>query len=152
MCWRAPEMDRPCRDGGDRAERQKSALLLLLLGRLLLLRHSVTPLPHPRVPRLARSFATLRGARERCQEENTLCRGWWRPMALYLGGSRPRTGLVLLAHRRGPAVLAASDEFLVERHALLAHRALVGRIRREIAAHETEDFLAGDLGLLGAPP
>src|ERR1700674_5724489 len=28
----------------------------------------------------------------------------------------PRTRLVRLAHRRGPAVLAASDEFLVERH------------------------------------
>src|SRR5206468_5979407 len=39
----ALEMDRPCRDGADRAERQKSALLLLLLGRLLLLRHCVTP-------------------------------------------------------------------------------------------------------------
>src|SRR5438034_11595763 len=46
----------------------------------------VSPPPAPRVPRLARSFATLRGGRKKCQEENTLCGGnpvsgcyIWRP-------------------------------------------------------------------------
>src|SRR6266446_826633 len=37
------------------------ALLLLLLGCLLLFRHRVTPLPHPRVPRLDRSCGDCTG-------------------------------------------------------------------------------------------
>src|SRR5215471_2300481 len=66
----------------------------------------------------------------------------------------PYLGLAgaLLANEGRFAVLAAADEFLVERHALLAHRTLLGEIGGEVAADETEDLLAGDLPLLGAPP
>src|SRR5262249_42414307 len=49
-------------------------------------------------------------------------------------------------------MLTASHELLVEGDALLAHRTLLGRIRRKIAAHEAEDLLARDLGLLRPAP
>src|SRR5215471_1374103 len=141
-------MDRPCRDGADRAERQKSALLLLLLGRLLLLRHRVTSLRTARPAVGSILGATLRGAREGCQGENTLWRG-------FLSRSPHIWGVVcvaLLANRRRLAVLATAYELLIQRHALLAHRTLLGRIGGEVAAHEAKDLLSRDLRLLRAAP
>src|SRR5262249_55327626 len=49
-------------------------------------------------------------------------------------------------------MLLALHEFLVQRHALLAERAALGWIGREIPAHQTEDLLATDLGLLRPAP
>src|SRR5215467_10339634 len=65
---------------------------------------------------------------------------------------RDVVALALLAHRGGLAMLATADEFLVERHPLLAHRARLGRVRRKIPTHEAEDFLSADLRLLRAAP
>src|SRR5262245_19199432 len=110
----ALEMDRPCRDGADRAERQKSALLLLLLGRLLLLRHRVTPFRTARPAVGSFLGATLRGAREECQGENTFWRGFSSSCPHIWG----RCG-ALLANRRRLAVLATTHELPVQRHALL---------------------------------
>src|SRR5262245_2261261 len=73
--------------------------------------------------------------------------GVFRLVAPYLGLAGR-----LLANGGGLAMLAAADEFLVERHALLAHRTLLWEIGGEVAADETEDLLARDLSLLGAPP
>src|SRR5215470_16521676 len=74
-------------------------------------------------------------------------KGVFRPMAPYLGWPG-----ALLANGGRLAVLAATDEFLVERHALLAHRTLLGEIGGEVTTDEAEDLLARDLPLLGAPP
>src|SRR5262245_42548838 len=66
------------------------------------------------------------------------------------GAGRERSGL-LLSQRRLP-VLPALHELLIERHALLAERTALGRIRRKISTHQTEDLLPADLRLLRAPP
>src|SRR5437867_6509231 len=68
----------------------------------------VSPPPAPRVPRLARSFATLRGGRKKCQEENTLCGGnavsgryiWGATAYLREGQSYSRTEEGLRCSRR----------------------------------------------------
>src|SRR5215472_10794345 len=58
----------------------------------------------------------------------------------------------LLLGVRGLPVLLALHEFLVERHAFLAERTVLGRIRRKISADQAEDLLAPHLRLLGASP
>src|SRR5207245_921976 len=72
-----------------------------------------------------------------------------RSLGRYILGTRRS---VSLASGRGATMLATLHEFLVEGDALLAHGTLLGRIRREIPAHEAEDLLAGDLGLLRPAP
>src|SRR5262250_797082 len=64
----------------------------------------------------------------------------------------PPSHTARLANEGRLAVLAAPDEFLIERHALLAHRTLLGEIGGEVTTDEAEDLLARDLPLLGAPP
>ena len=57
----APEMDRPCRDGADRAERQNGRLTSSSSWLPSSFSPSCHPLPHPRVPRLDRSCGDCTG-------------------------------------------------------------------------------------------
>src|SRR5215831_7940448 len=91
----------------------------------------VSPPSAPRVPRLARSWGRLYGEPAKSVKEKILSGGGFRAEATISGD-----GVALLANRRRFAVLATAHELLVQRHALLAHRTLLGRIRGEVAAHE----------------
>src|SRR4030095_15411575 len=73
--------------------------------------------------------------------------------APYLGGPDPRrNGSDVLLRVGGPTMLPALYELLIEGNALLAQGTGLRWIRREITAHEAEDLLAVDLGLLGPAP
>src|SRR5215467_6803398 len=87
------------------------------------------------------------GSPRRVSRRKYTLEGVFEPKPPYLGG-----GVALLANRRRLAVLATAHELLIQRHALLAHRTLLGRIGGEVAAHEAEDLLARDLRLLRAAP
>src|SRR5882762_2410801 len=143
------DMDRPCPDGADRAERRYRRLTSSFSWRPSSSSPSCHPPPVPRVPRLMTSAGILGERPETCQAENTTCGVLTTPGALHLG-AQPWLGP--FASGRGTAMLAAPHEFLVEGHALLAHGTLLGRICWKIPAHEAEDLLAGDLGLLRPAP
>src|SRR5262249_27922023 len=106
----------------------------------------VSPPSAPRVPRVGSICGDSTGSPRRVSRRKYTMKGVFNLRPPHLGGG------ALLADGRRLAVLATTHELLVQRHALLAHRTLLGRIRRKVAAHEAEDLLARDLRLLGAPP
>src|SRR5439155_26088757 len=123
-------------------------ILLLYLGGIHLHRLCVTPFPY----RASRGWWLLRefwGSVRRPVKGKIQWAGSRRSLGRYILGTRRS---VSLASGRGATMLATLHEFLVEGDALLAHGTLLGRIRREIPAHEAEDLLAGDLGLLRPAP
>src|SRR6266571_8587557 len=141
-------MDRPCRDGADRAERRYRRLTSSFSWRPSSSSPSCHPPPVPRVPRLVTAAGIL-GRVRRPVKGKIQWAGSRRSLGRYTLGTRRS---VSLASGRGATMLATLHEFLVEGDALLAHGTLLGRIRREIPAHEAEDLLAGDLGLLRPAP
>src|SRR5207249_287046 len=123
----------------------EGALLLLFLLRRLLL-HRVTSLPVPARPAVVGYFWTLGEEPRPCQGENTGWRGQDLPYPHIWGRLR------LLLSRGRLAMLLPLHEFLIEGDALLAERAAVRGIGREIPADQAEDLLAADLGLLRPAP
>src|SRR5262245_51526362 len=108
----------------------------------------VSPPSRTARPRLTRSWGRLYGEPAKSVKEKRHSGGGLRANCPHIWGR----GRALLANRRRLAVLATAHELLVQRHALLAHRTLLGRIRGEVAAHEAKDLLSRDLRLLRAAP
>src|SRR3990172_2869139 len=81
----APEMVRPCRDGADRAERQNGRLTSSSSWPPSSFSPSCHPLPHPRVPRLDRSFRDCTGTPRGVSRGKYTMRGREGDRTLYLG-------------------------------------------------------------------
>src|SRR5207302_4856445 len=79
------DMDRPCRDGADRAERRYRRLTSSFSWRPSSSSPSCHPPPVPRVPRLMTSAGILGEGPETCQEENTTCSVATASEGLHLG-------------------------------------------------------------------
>src|ERR1700730_14610852 len=79
------DMDRPCREGADRAERRYRLLTSSFSWRPSSSSPSCHPPPVPRVPRLVTSVGILGDGPETCQAENTTGGVAPLPRALHLG-------------------------------------------------------------------
>src|ERR1700674_4615033 len=140
-------MERPCRDGADRAERHEWRLTSSFSSSRPSSSPSCHPPPDPRASG-GRSVRTL-GEAPKGVKDKIPDRGVVTPCSPHILGPG-RLGLLVCGRRL--AMLAALHVLPVERDALLAERAGLGGVRGEIAAHQAEDLLAVDHRLLGAPP
>src|SRR6185369_7644802 len=111
----------------------------------------VTSSRPPRVPRWL-LFGTLGDPQKSVKDKIPDGGDRGDPGPISWGPDPRRNGSDVLLCVGGPTMFPALYELLVEGNALLAQGTGLRRIRREITAHETEDLLAIDLGLLGPTP